>query len=170
MYGLPDTVAGYYALKYYRKYKSAPRTSAAVLRSITRFEFGITKVVIYRPALKTYLNTPSGPLWYWMEKKGRKAVRAAKRQVGVDTGRLRKSISMAHYATASGQTVKIGSNLNYALMHHEGTRPHIITPNRAKALRFTSGRRVIYTHQVMHPGTRPNRYLSNQLRFFLLNL
>jgi hypothetical protein len=77
---------------------------------------------------------------------------------------------MKHLANANGQYLWIGSNKNYAYIHHEGTRPHIITPTKAKALRFTSGRRVIYTRMVKHPGTKPNRYLSNQLRFFMMKV
>lgn len=170
MYGLPDSVAGYYALKYSRKLAGlAGRGGGARLPS-TRFDFKITKVIIYKPKLEAFLKTPSGPLWRHMESAGRQATRAAKLQVGVKTGALKRSITMSHYAAGYGQAVKIEAKQKYAYMHHEGTRPHIITPNRAKALRFTSGRRVIYSHMVSHPGTRPNRYLSNQLKYFLMNL
>jgi hypothetical protein len=94
---------------------------------------------------------------------GYKIMIAAKQQVGVDTGRLKNSIHMRHFRSGIGQMIEVGSPLKYALLHHEGTRPHLITPNRAQVLRFTSGSRVIYTHQVRHPGTRPNRYLTDNL-------
>lgn len=170
MYGLPDSVAGYYALKYSRKLSGLGGRGGGARLPSTRFEFTITKVVIYKPQLEAFLKTPSGPLWRRMESVGGQATRAAKRQVGVKTGALKRSISMRHYATGYGQAVRIEAKKKYAYMHHEGTRPHIITPNRSKALRFTSGRRVIYSHAVSHPGTRPNRYLSNQLKYFLMNL
>lgn len=167
MYGLPDTIAGYYALKYARSFRRIARTPA---RNNVTFTFGVTRVNIYQAALRRELQTPSGDLWKYLEVQGAKAVAAAKRQVGVRTGALRKSITMKHLANATGQYLWIGSKKDYAYIHHEGTRPHIITPSRATALRFTSGSRVVYTRVVKHPGTRPNRYLSNQLRFFMMRL
>ena len=89
---------------------------------------------------------------------------AAKAQVGVRTGALRSSIHMRHLRDSRGQYVKIGSNLDYALLHHQGTKPHVIRPDRAKVLRFVRGSRIIYTTSVMHPGTKANRYLSDNLK------
>ena len=45
-----------------------------------------------------------------------------------------------------------------------GTRPHVIRPRRAQALRFTVGGRVVYARVVMHPGTKPNDFLRRALR------
>lgn len=45
-----------------------------------------------------------------------------------------------------------------------GTRPHIIRPVRAQALRFTIGGRVVYAKVVNHPGTRPNNFMIDALR------
>lgn len=45
-----------------------------------------------------------------------------------------------------------------------GTRPHIIRPVRARALRFTVGGRVVYATVVHHPGTRSNNFLREALR------
>ncbi len=46
----------------------------------------------------------------------------------------------------------------------EGTRPHIIRPRRAKALRFEVGGEVVFARKVRHPGTRPNNFLARALR------
>lgn len=120
--------------------------------------------VVFRPrSVDFLLNDPYGPVGRYLYMRGRAIVVAAKGQVGVKTGRLKASIHMRHERDPLGQVIRIGSPLSYALMHHEGTRPHIITPNKAQVLRFTSGGRVIYTHAVKHPGTRPNRYLSDNL-------
>jgi hypothetical protein len=89
---------------------------------------------------------------------------AAKAQVGVRTGALRSSIHMRHLRDSRGQYVKIGSNLDYALLHHQGSKPHVIRPDRAKVLRFVRGSRVIFATSVMHPGTKANRYLSDNLK------
>ncbi|MDQ0761978.1 hypothetical protein [Streptomyces canus] len=45
-----------------------------------------------------------------------------------------------------------------------GTRPHLIRPRRAKALRFEVGGEVVFTRLVRHPGTRPNNFLARALR------
>jgi len=45
-----------------------------------------------------------------------------------------------------------------------GTRPHIIRPVRARALRFTVGGRVVYATVVRHPGSRANPFLIEALR------
>lgn len=89
---------------------------------------------------------------------------AAKAQVGVRTGALRASIHMRHLRDSRSQYVKIGSKKKYAYMHHEGTKPHLITPNRAHVLRFVSRGRLVYAHAVRHPGTKANKFLSDNLR------
>lgn len=124
----------------------------------------MTVTVVFRPAeLDTLLNSPAGTVGRHLAAVGHQIMIAAKQQVGVDTGRLKNSIHMRHFRSGVGQLIEVGSSLNYALLHHQGTRPHLITPNRAQVLRFTAGSRVIYTHQVKHPGTRPNRYLTDNL-------
>lgn len=115
------------------------------------------------PKLDKLLNSPRGTVGAYLFVKGVKIREAARGQVGVDTGRLKASIHVRQGRSGPGQYVEVGSPLSHALAHHEGTRPHVILPNRAKTLRFTSGSRVIYTRKVNHPGTRPNRYLTDQL-------
>lgn len=62
-------------------------------------------------------------------------------------------------------TVIVGSDSPIALLHHEGTRPHVIVPRNAQYLVFFSQRagRVIWARRVMHPGTKPNKYLTDNL-------
>jgi hypothetical protein len=124
----------------------------------------MTVTVVFRPAeIDTLLNSPAGTVGKHLAAVGHQIMIAAKQQVGVDTGRLKNSIHMRHFRSGVGQLIEVGSPVKYALLHHQGTRPHLITPNRAQVLRFTAGSRVIYTHQVKHPGTRPNRYLTDNL-------
>jgi hypothetical protein len=125
--------------------------------------FGQTKIVFRKATLDFTLNSPYGPVGRHLYSRGRIIVAAAKAQVGVDTGRLKNSISMSQSRAPYGQSMTIGSPLSYALAHHEGTRPHIITPDRAQALRFTSGSRVVYSRLVRHPGTKPNKFLADNL-------
>jgi len=121
-------------------------------------------VVFRRAELDFLLNSPEGDVGKYLAKKSRLITAAAKAQVGVRTGALRSSIHMRHLRDSRGQYVKIGSNLDYALLHHQGTKPHVIRPDRAKVLRFVRGSRIIYTTSVMHPGTKANRYLSDNLK------
>lgn len=123
----------------------------------------MASVVFRQPEFNTYLNEPRGAVGEFLEKRGRLMLMKAKAQVGVKSGALQKSIRVIHERGMLGQYLKIGSTLPYALLHHEGTRPHLITADDGRMLRFTSQGRVVYSRQVMHPGTKPNRYLSDQL-------
>jgi len=117
--------------------------------------------------LDVMLKQPQGEVGRWLRKRGTMIQSAAKAQVGVKTGALKASIKLIHERTVFGQMLTIGSPLSYALMHHEGTRPHVITPKNAKMLRFTSKGRVVYARTVLHPGTRPNKYLADNLYMIL---
>jgi len=136
-------------------------------RGSSGVSYKFSHLVIYQEELRRYLNTPSGDLWHYLEKRGDIAVAGAKAMVGVRTGRLQRSIHKKHLGNVTGQYLWIGSNVHYALAHHEGTKPHIIAPKKRKELVFRSGSRVlVHTPVVKHPGTRPNPYLRAQLRHF----
>lgn len=166
MYGLPDSAALYYGKKFTRLSRSSGRGSGS--GGGGRFSFNVQNIVVNVPALNKELNTSSGGLWRALEIKGAVAVEKAKAQAGYKTGKLRSSIHKRHTGNFTGQYLWIGSTVSYAYMHHEGTRPHLIAPQTAgKMLRFSSkGRMVITPGPVMHPGTKANPYLSNQLRHF----
>jgi hypothetical protein len=114
------------------------------------------------------VNDPNGVVGKEFRRRGLRATAAAKRQVGVDTGQLKGAIKMTHSRAGQFQRIVIGANVPHARDHHEGTRPHMIEPTGQRLLRFTKGSRVIYTRRVMHPGTRPNRYLTDQIKYFLV--
>jgi hypothetical protein len=46
----------------------------------------------------------------------------------------------------------------------DGTRPHVIRPRRASALRFEIGGEVVFAQRVRHPGTRANNFMARALR------
>jgi hypothetical protein len=166
MYGLPDSVAGYYAKRYARSFKNTRRGGAG--RASFPLSFGLSKVIIYKPVTKMILTTPAGKLWKALELRGQAIVRDAKKQVGVKTGALRNSIHMRHLGNAGGQYLWIGAKKSYAYAHHEGTRPHTITPKEKPILVFRSGSKIVRTPIVEHPGTRPNRYLTTPMRKHLI--
>ena len=109
-------------------------------------------------------NNPRGYVGLHLRRLGSRILAAARSQVGVRTGALRASLHMRHFRDPRGQYVRIGSSRKYAYLHHEGTRPHLILPKKRQVLRFYSRGQVVVTHMVRHPGTRPNRYLSDNLK------
>lgn len=165
MYGLPDSIAGYYAKRAFRSLRSIRGRGGGGGLTVA---FSTTNVKLDSIQIKIMLNTPAGGLWHKLHRRGEAIVRDAKRQVGVQTGALRKSIRMTHTGNATGQYLTVGSNKNYAYVHHEGSRPHTITPNTAPILVFRSGTRIVKTPKVEHPGTRPNKYLTVPMRKHLI--
>jgi hypothetical protein len=126
-------------------------------------------IKVFDVKLQGFLNSRIAPVGRHLHKKGKLIERAAKRQVGVDSGRLRKSIHMRHFVGATGQYVKITASTSYALAHHEGTKPHLIAPKKKDAVLRFSGRTGVSIHAriVRHPGTKPNKYLTDNLRLVL---
>jgi hypothetical protein len=117
-------------------------------------------------SLDVEIKKTNGDLWRYLERKKIPALEGARRMVGVSTGRLRRSISWYHLKNVTGQYVGLKASAPYALMHNEGTRPHLIVPNQGKALRFQQRGVVVFRNAVMHPGTKANPFLRAQLIHF----
>lgn len=99
-----------------------------------------------------------------LENTGRRVVNRAKILCPVDTGRLRASIKGRASRTWSLRPqFTVSSNVDYASMVHDGTRPHIIRPRTRQALKFTVGGQVVYARVVHHPGTRARPFLDRAL-------
>ncbi len=99
-----------------------------------------------------------------MQKRLNRVQAKAKIKVGHRTGLLRNAIKTRQYNRGLVLVGEVFANVSYALMHHEGTRPHIIVPQRKEMLRFKVGGRIVYANKVTHPGTKPNPYLRDALR------
>lgn len=123
----------------------------------------MARVVLYKDRIHFLLREPGGLVYPYIEKKAKQVVRLAKAQVGVDTGDLKRSIG---YTIRGGAPVyaKITASDKKAMMHHEGTKPHIIRPKKAQALRFSSHGKIVVTKLVHHPGTKPNHFLTDPLK------
>lgn len=160
-YGLPDNPYVGVARRLAGNVSRAGRRASNA--GTSGFAFTVKNLVIHKSTLNFVLNSPFGMVGEYLSKRGRRIIASARRQVGVNTGALKNSIRMIHYRDVKGQYLWIGSREKHAYMHHEGTRPHIIVPKEAPILRFRAGSRIIYSREVLHPGTRPNRYLSDQL-------
>lgn len=130
-----------------------------------------TKFVLDGAEVQHLLVGETGPVVRYLMARGLIVQEAAKRQVGVDTGDLRDSI-VKRFAMEGGQPavwvgVPTGSRASgYALLHHEGTAPHEIWPKKpGGVLAFTprGSDTVVFASMVHHPGTKPNRYLTDNL-------
>ena len=121
-----------------------------------------TVIIIYEEKLRVFLNTPNSgdrrDLWRYIERRVRLATAAAQRQVGVKTGALRSSIQGYHLGNLTGQYAGVRATRPYALLHHTGTRPH-----KMEIIRRSGRSSVMVAKTIMHPGTKPNPYLFDQL-------
>lgn len=161
---VPDSPLIYWGGKAFRGAKPNRRRRSSGSRGPVDFSFRFDKLTIYKPVLHFELTHRNGMTGRYLHRVARGIQVDAKQQVGVRSGRLRRSIRIIHEDGAGGHSVKIGSNLHYAYLHHEGTKPHLIMPKPPnKLLSFRSGTSLIRTTLVRHPGTKPNRYLSDQL-------
>ena len=135
-------------------------------------------IQLFPQQMTALLRGPNGPVYRKMIILA-EAVRAeSKRLVGVHhpqpaerrvraPGTLQRSIVKRPVEDTKGDIGwAVGSADPIALIHHEGTQPHIIRPTRGKYLVFYWPRagKVVYMTEVKHPGTKPNRYLTNALK------
>ncbi len=123
------------------------------------------KIQWFNPAIQNLLYDTNGTVGRYLKGQGDEIIRLAKGQVGYRTGRLQKSIAhKRHFRDPRGQQMWIGSNVRYALVHHEGRGPQVIVPKAAKVLRFISRGQIIFAHKVVNKGTKANKYLSDPMR------
>jgi hypothetical protein len=115
-----------------------------------------------RGAIASLLHGRDGMVAKEMEKRALKVQAGAIRQVGKRTGKLARSIH-TELTLRPLTGAYIGSNVRYALMHHDGTKRHPIVAKPGRMLTFTSNGRRVYARKVLHPGTAPNRYLTDNL-------
>ncbi len=151
-YGLiPDSPLFYFGGKLRRGISRSFRNKGLNLRPRNiQVSIQFKKLVVYKPILEFELNHRYGTVGRHLHRTANRITQLAKLQVGKKTGRLMRSIQFEH---------------NYALLHHRGTKPHIITPNKpGGTLVFRSGSKIVRTPIVRHPGTRPNHYLTDPMR------
>jgi hypothetical protein len=133
-----------------------------------------SKVVIRAEALAALLRSPDGPLGRHIITLAERVQELAKEQVGVsdnnEGGHLRDTIVKRVVQEGAGIAVYVGSSHPIALIHHEGTRPHQILPNKASVLAFEVGGQVVFATVVNHPGTAPNRFLTDPLRTVMASI
>lgn len=144
----------------------------------SRGTFG-TYVTIDPSKLAEFMRGPNGPVMRDMLERGELVKREAQRLVGVydppdaysaanrqrRPGTLRDSIVKRIADVEGTPAVIVGSDDPIALLHHEGTQPHVIAARRKPFLVFywPKAGRVVRFRSVNHPGTQPNRFLTNAL-------
>lgn len=109
------------------------------------------------------LKSPNGLVGKYLQERGDRLAELARAQVGVESGDLRRSIKYELITSRGNLAVRVTATDRKALMHHQGTRPHIITPRKKQTLRFHHRGRIVYAKIVHHPGTKPNRFLTDNL-------
>jgi hypothetical protein len=130
----------------------------------------VNKLTWRQGPLFNLLQYPQGVVGRDLLRRARRVETAAKAQVGVKSGRLRNSIKIDNRVpTPTGQRLTVGSDVKYALIHHNGSRPHVILPVTARQLVFVAGGRVVRTNRVNHPGTKPNRFLTDNLPLAIID-
>jgi len=111
------------------------------------------------------LRGKGGMVFNHIDTLGQRVRRLARRQVGKKTMALYNSIKCNTVSNGRGGPVStITADNKIAMIHHNGSRPHIITPRRQTTLRFPVRGKMVYTKLVHHPGTKPNRFLTTPLR------
>ena len=131
-------------------------------------------MVIHGAALDSILSSPNGDAVRLMMRRAEYLQNAAKGQIrlghihgGGGHGNLRDSINKRIMTSVTGgmPIAVVGSSHPIALIHHEGTRPHMIRPRYRKALRFPGFTKSgwVFSKWARHPGTAPNRYLTDNI-------
>lgn len=127
--------------------------------------------------LADYMRSPNGPVMRMLIEDGEAVKDEAKRRVGVyepppagpqrarRPGTLRDSIVKRIGVEDGLPVVQVGSDDPIALWHHEGTESHTIEPRTRPRLVFYWKKvgRVVTALRVNHPGTKPNRFLTDSL-------
>ncbi len=127
------------------------------------FQFTLENYVVTDADVRRIVNDQQGSLMQRFRRNGRSMVTAARAQVGKDTGELARSIHYNIQRWGGIPELWVGTYNSIAYIHHEGTRPHAIRARQGAFLRYSSKGRIAYAHTVMHPGTKPNRFLSDNL-------
>lgn len=119
---------------------------------------------VFDSSIKEMCNDIEGPVQRDLRARATRVLDRARALAPIETGRLKASLRLNRKMGIGGlYSYEVGSTVGYAIMVHEGTRPHLIHPNLQRTLRFKEGGRTIYATVVHHPGTRPHRFLTEAL-------
>lgn len=76
----------------------------------------------------------------------------------VDSGRLRSSLQVILSGPGS---MLVGTDVEYAIYVHNGTRPHLIEPVTARVLHWIGPGGEVFAARAYHPGYGGNPFLTD---------
>lgn len=120
---------------------------------------GEVRAVFRMPERRETLDGMQEALRPRIQALGRRITANAKQRVPVDTGTLRRTIGFRTLARGGQVELSLFATAEHASWVHDGTRPHMIVPRRARVLRFQAGGREVFAMRVRHPGTRPRPFM-----------
>lgn len=123
-----------------------------------------TSFNLHRTTIQRMLRLPGGLVYRDMERRVRRVEAEVRRRAPGSMGEGNNITVQIRTGPGGDFQGVINSRHPASLYVLGGTRPHVIRPVRARALRFTMGGRTVYAKVVMHPGTQPNRFLQEALR------
>lgn len=123
-----------------------------------------TSFDLNRTAIQRMLRLPGGIVYRDMERRVRRVEAEARRRAPGSMGDGNNLTVQIRPGPGGDFQGVINVRHPAALYILGGTRPHVIRPVRARALRFTVGGRTVHAKVVMHPGTKPNNFLAEALR------
>jgi hypothetical protein len=123
-----------------------------------------TEFDLHRTAVQRMLRLPGGIVWRDMERRVGRVEAEVRRRAPGSMGQGNNITVQIRRGPGGDFQGVINSRHPATLYVIGGTRPHVIRPVRARALKFTMGSRTVYAKVVMHPGTQPNNFLRDALR------
>jgi hypothetical protein len=123
-----------------------------------------TSFELHRTTIQRMLRLPGGIVYRNMEARVRRVEAEARRRAPGSMGDGNNITVQIRRGPGGDFQGVINSRHPASLYVLGGTRPHVIRPVRARALRFTVGSQTVYAKVVMHPGTQPNNFLRDALR------
>ena len=123
-----------------------------------------TSFDLNRTAIERMLRLPGGMVYRNMERRVQRVEAEARRRAPGSMGQGNNITVQSRRGPGGDFQGVINSRPPASLYVLGGTRPHVIRPVRARALKFTVGARTVYAKVVMHPGTQPNRFRQEALR------
>lgn len=123
-----------------------------------------TEFDLHRTAVERMLRLPGGMVYRNMERRVQRVEAEARRRAPGSMGQGNNITVQIRRGPGGDFQGVINSRHPATLYVIGGTRPHVIRPVRARALKFTVGSRTVYAKVVMHPGTQPNNFLRDALR------
>lgn len=136
------------------------------------------KVTLDGARIAAEMRSPTGPLARHLLTRAEEFKQMARKQINDKSGCLSGSIVKRFEETPTGIRIRVIADTSpcsrnhesYALAVHEGTKEHVIEGNPLLAFPWDNGPEgagMYFFASVKHPGTKPNRFFTDNLHIFL---